>query len=173
MKKKHRIDFTLYENDYSKIIFRFRPDLSNCHSHNDKTPKSWDEVYKVYYYYEIIKKYTDENRERTVLWKSGCDECSIINEVAARILLILEGKKKVEVEYANAKFTIKLFNEIMPSGDGVWWKIDKLSKDNYQFSMWNSAEVGYRFYLDKDKTQKFGEYLEECCEYMLAHGDPI
>lgn len=173
MKKKHRIDFTLCENNYSKIIFRFRPDLSNCHSHNDEPPKSWDEVYKVYYYYEIAKIYKDEDRERQVVWKSGCDECSIISEVAYRIPLILEGKKKVEVEYSNTKYTINLFNEIMPFGDGVFWKIDRLNKAKYRFSMWNSDEIGYRFYLDKDKTQKFGEYLKECCEYMLAHSDPI
>lgn len=173
MKKKHRIDFTLYENDYFKIVFRFRPDISSCHSHNDQRPKSWDDVFKVYYYYEIIKKYKDEDRERAVLWKSGCDECSIISEVAYRIPFILEGKKKIEIEHSAAKVTINLFNEMFPCGDGVWWKIDKLSKDNYQLYMWNSDEIGYRFYLDKDRTQKFGEYLKECCEYMLAHGDPI
>ena len=172
MKKKHRIDFTLYENDYSKIIFRFRPDISNCHSFGDIPPTKWEEVYKVYYYYEVFQKYS-EDKERRVLWRSGCDECSIIGEVACRIPLILEGKKKVEVEYANAKFTINLFSEIMPCGDGVFWKIDKLNKDGYHFSIWNSDEIGYRFYLDKDKMQKFGEYLKECCEYMLAHGDPI
>ncbi len=172
MKKKHRIDFILYENDYSKLVFRFRPDLSNCHSHNDEPPKSWNEVYKVYYYYEIFEKYS-EDKERIVLWKSGCDECSIIAEVAYRIPLILEGKKKIEVEYSNAKFTINLFNEMMPCGDGVCWKIDKLSKDNYQLAMWNSDEIGYRFHLYREQLQEFGEYLKECSEYMLAHGDPI
>ena len=172
MKKKHRIDFTLYENDYSKIIFRFRPDISNCHSFNDELPKSWDEVYKVYYYYEIFEKYS-EDRERRVLWKSGCDECSIIAEVAYRIPLILEGKRKIVIDYSNAKFTINLFNEIMPSGDGVFWKIEKLSKDNYMFNLWNSLEVGYRFHLYKERMQPFADYLKECCEYMLAHGDPI
>ena len=173
MRKKHRIDFTLYANDYSKIVFRFRPDLSNCHSYGDVPPRSWDEVYKVYYYYEIFQKYEDIDKERRVLWKSGCDECSIIAEVAYRIPLILDGKKRIEIEYANAKFNIKLFNEMLPSGDGVCWKIDKLSKDNYQLSMWNSNEVGYRFHLNREKMQKFSEYLNECCEYMLAHGDPI
>lgn len=172
MRKKHRIDFTLHENDYSKIVFRFRPDLSNCHSFNDEPPKSWKGVYKVYYYYEVFEKYS-EDKERRVLWKSGCDECSIISEVAYRIPLILEGKKKIEVEYSNAKFTINLFNEMQPFGDGVFWKIDKLSKDNYQLTMWNSNEVGYRFHLYREQLQRFGEYLKECCEYMLAHGDPI
>ena len=172
MKKKHRIDFILYENDYSKIIFRFFPQQSHCHSFGDTPPKNWEEVYKVYYYYEIIQKFTDDN-ERLVVWKSGCDECSIIAEVASRIPLILDGKKKIEIEYANAKFTINLFNEMLPCGDGVCWKIDKLSKDNYQLAMWNSNEVGYRFHLYREQLQKFGEYLKECCEYMLAHGDPI
>lgn len=173
MKKKHRIDFTLYENNYFKIIFRFRPDRSSCHSNNDIPPKTWNEVYNVYYYYEIIQKYNNEDKELTVLWKSGCDECSVINEVASRIPLILDGKKTVETECANTKFTIKLFDEIIPFGDGVCWKIDKISKDNYQLSMWNSNEIGYRFHLYREQMQKFSEYLKECCEYMLTHGDPI
>ena len=171
MKKKHHIDFTLYENDYSKIIFRFRPDISNCHSFGDNPPTSWKEVYKVYYYYEIFLKYNDGTRR--CLWESGCDECSIIDEVAGRIPLILDGKKKIEVEWADAKFTIKLFDEIIPFGDGVFWKIEKLSKDNYMFNLWNSLEVGYRFHLHKERMQPFADYLKECCEYMLTHGDPI
>lgn len=174
MKKKHRIDFTLYENNYSKVIFRFFPQQSNCHSFNDAPPTTWSEVYKVYYYYEIVKKYTDEDKERVVLWKSGCDECSIIDEVAYRIPLVLEGKKKVEVEYSNAKFTINLLDsEMIPCGDGVFWNIHKFDKNNYEFTMWNCNDVGYRFLLDRNKMKEFGEYLNECCEYMLAHGDPI
>lgn len=172
MKKKHRIDFVLSENSYSKIIFRFFPQQSSCHSFGDTPPKTWNEVYKVYYYYEIIQKFTDYN-ERSVLWKSGCDECSVIAEVASRIPSILEGKKRIEFEHNNIKFNIKMFDEMMPFGDGVCWKIDKLSKDYYQLAMWNSNEVGYRFGIHKDQLQKFGEYLKECCEYMLAHGDPI
>ena len=171
MNKKHHIDFILHENSYSKIIFRFLPKLSSCHSFGDEPPTSWKNVYKVYYYYEIFIKYNDG--KRYLLWESGCDECSIIDEVASRIPLILEGKKKIEVEYADAKFTINLFNEMMPTGDGVFWKIEKLSKDNYMFNLWNSLEVGYRFHLTRDLMKDFEEYLKGCCEYMLAHGDPI
>ena len=39
--------------------------------------------------------------------------------------------------------------------------------------MWDFDNTGYRFTLEKNELKAFGEYLNECCEYMLAHGDPI
>ena len=39
--------------------------------------------------------------------------------------------------------------------------------------MVNCDGIGYRFNLNKKRLKEFGEYLNSCCEYMLAHGDPI
>ena len=74
---------------------------------------------------------------------------------------------------------IELFdNEIYPFGDGVSWTINKIinmwdDEVRYKISLWKYNHYGYRFYIDKDKLKDFGEYLKECCEYMLAHGNPI
>ena len=73
------------------------------------------------------------------------------------------------------EYTIELLNdEIFPFGMGVSWIINKYNQpDLYEFILWDWENRGYRFYLEKDKMKEFGEYLDECCEYMLAHGDPI
>ena len=69
--------------------------------------------------------------------------------------------------------TDKLFDEVFPIGYGVSWVIHKLHSGKYSITMWKYNNTGYRFVLDRDKLKKFGEYLNECSEYMLAHGDPI
>ena len=51
MSKKRKIDFVLEESDTAKLIFRFYPRRSSCHSFGDEPPKDWSDVYKVYYSY--------------------------------------------------------------------------------------------------------------------------
>ena len=52
--KVEHIDFIIKEDEYEKIIFRFLPRESHCHSFSDEPPTCWRNVYKVYYAYEII-----------------------------------------------------------------------------------------------------------------------
>lgn len=175
MSKKIKIDFILHEDEYETIIFRFRPRQSSCHSHNDKPPMSWDQVYKVYYSYSVIKKYKDGDRS-TILFNCSCDECSVIDEVAVRCLYLVNGQSSVDVKHplTDENYTIQLLNnEIHPCGYGVHWDIKHLYENQYSISMFDWDGVGYRFYLNLKKMKEFGEYLNECCEYMLAHGDPI
>ena len=98
MGKVNKIDFVLHEDEYETIIFRFRPMRSSCHSHGDHPPTSWSEVYKVYYSYAIIKKYGDGDRS-SVLFNCDCDECSIIDEVAARCQYLANGQASVDVKH--------------------------------------------------------------------------
>ena len=184
-RKVDKIDFIISETEYEKIIFRFRPNESSCHSHNDKPPTSWREVYKVYYSYQIVK--IDYEGDCSVLYDEHCDECSVIDEVAARCKLLSEGKKQVTITRKifndeEESRTIRLLNnEIHPIGDGTSWfiRLDPLrrtlSRERlYEISMFKGFDnVGYRFWLTKKQLGEFGQYLEECCEYMLAHGDPI
>lgn len=173
MKKKSKIDFIIHENGYEKITFRFLPQQSSCHSFGDNPPTKWEEVYKVYYAYKIFVSWKDDNY-RKELFSCSCDECSIIDEVAGRIKHIVEGKKSITVNCYGKDYVIKLLNnEILPCGDGVSWTINKLRGNTYEIVLWGYNEVGYRFHLNKDRLKEFGEYLNECCEYMLAHGDPI
>lgn len=173
MWKKRKIDFVLYEDSYEKLIFRFYPKQSSCHSFGDKPPINWSNVYKVYYSYSVLRQWKDKD-PTNVLFDSGCDECSIIDKVAARIKHIIDGKRIVIVNFMDEEHIIELLdNDMYPMGMGVSWTIRELKNGNYQVEMFNYSEVGYRFFLTKEKLKEFGEYLNECCEYMLTHGDPI
>ena len=175
---KRKIDFILYENDLEKIIFRFYPRQSSCHSFGDEPPKSWNEVYKVYYCYKILKYFKDDDGNIEyyyILFDSECDECSAIGEVAARLKYLSEGKKEVTVNYHNDAYTIQLLdNEIYNFGYCVCWTIKDGYHNSYKFELFRDIDdVGYRFWLSKEKAYEFGAYLNYCCEYMLEHGDPI
>ncbi len=174
MSKKQKIDFLLKETEYEELIFRFRPRRSSCHSFNDKPPKSWKEVYKVYYAYSIIRRSKDDNYVETV-FDCHCDECSIIDEVGMRAKHISEGKRVVEISCKDETYVVKLLNqEVHPIGYGVSWSINRChDKNKFEVVLWGWDNQGFRFYLDKEKLGKFGDYLLECCEYMLAHGCPI
>ena len=173
MKKKRKIDFVIYENNDEIIVFRFYPRQSNCHSFNDIPPKSWSEVYKVYFSYGIFRRWKDSNSTET-LFECLCDECSVIKEISSRIEYIAQDNKTISVSCGGEEYVINLFDEeVFPIGYGVSWIIHKLSSDKYSITMWKYNNTGYRFVLDKDKLKEFGEYLNECREYMLAHGDPI
>ena len=55
--KKH-FDFVLNDDPgFDKTIFRFYPRSSRVHSLYNTPPKDWEEVYKVYYSWSIIKQY--------------------------------------------------------------------------------------------------------------------
>ena len=173
-----KYNFVLHENKDEALIFRFLPQKSNCHSFNDSPPTKWEEVYKVYYAYEIIQIWKDDEFTEKEFY-CNCDECSIIDEVSARIKYIIEGKKTVTVDRDGKEYVIELLNnEMMPFGDGVSWTINEVvnvwnKEVKYEIVLWKYGHYGYRFYVEKDKLKEFGEYLKECCEYMLAHGDPI
>lgn len=173
MKKKRKIDFVLNDNSlFGKTIFRFYPRQSSCHSFGDEPPKDYSDVYKVYFAYSIFEV-DKEDGEHHMLFECSYDECSVIDEIAARIELICDGHET----YTNEKgYTFNLLNEdVYPIGYGVTWNIQKhkFIPDAYKIMMWDWDNIGYRFCLNKDKLKAFGEYLQECCDYMLAHGDPI
>lgn len=180
MSKKRKIDFILEEDEDSKLIFRFYPKRSTCHSFNDVPPTSWEEVYKVYYSYAIFRSYKDDTYIN-MLFNCECDECSIIGEVAARIELIVKGERKFKgIDALGEKYTIKLLdNEVYPFGSGVTWNISEYRGSGgkegklYRVLLWDYDDTGFRFDINRDKLKEFGIYLNECCEYMLAHGCPI
>lgn len=188
MSKKRKIDYIIEQSDDERLIFRFYPRRSSCHSFGDEPPKNWSEVYKVYYSYAIIKqwKFNPEDQwESEIMFYESCDECSIIDEVAQRCLLLADG---LEVFKRKDGKEIQLLNErIFPIGMGTEWIISKRTwtdfgyEDDeedvvhtyYTFMLFDYSEKGYRFRINQEGMKAFGEYLNECCEYMLAHGDPI
>lgn len=174
MWKKRKIDFILYEDNDEILVFRFYPRQSNCHSFNDVPPTCWGEVYKVYYAYSVFRRFKDDNYTE-VLFECLCDECSVIDEVAYRIQFIVEGHKSITRIFDGKEYVIELLDkEILPEGDGVSWTIKECRGSGlYGIVLWKYNEIGYRFYLAKDKLKEFGLYLQQCCDYMLAHGEPI
>lgn len=177
---KKYIDFVLEENMFYTKIFRFYPRKSSCHSFNENSPKTWQEVYKVYCHYSIFKRWKNDNSIEW-LFRSECDEGSMILEVATRIEYISLGKKEVVIKDKFGKnHTIKLLeNEIHSFGDGVSWTINEYSSWFnpqsliYEIVLWNSNKIGFKFSITQDRLKEFGKYLNDCCEYMLKHGVPI
>jgi len=190
MSKKRKIDFILENEKFDgrRLIFRFYPRQSSCHSFGDEPPKNWDDVYKVYYSYAIINqwKFDSEDQWRSeIFFREGCDECSIIDEVGHRCLLLADG---VEVFKRENGTEIQLLDQmILPFGMGTNWTISKHTYTTYGWNEEDEDEVqtyytftlfdwwnkGFKFTLKDNQLKDFGEYLLECCEYMLAHGNPI
>lgn len=177
---KQKIDFIIKEDDSKRIIFRFYPRRSHCHSFNDIPPKNWDEVYKVYYHYSILlqhKKITNVDKVQyctETLFESLTDECSVIDAFANVCKLVSSDSFKIKKP--NDKFEQLLFDEFTPHGNGVSWRIlDVASHDNpfYEIQLFNHLHRGYRFYMHPSQLKCFAEYLLSCCEYMLAHGESI
>jgi hypothetical protein len=80
-----------------------------------------------------------------------------------------------------------LDNQILPLGMGTNWTISKHTwtdigyEDDeedvvhtyYNFVLFDYNDKGFRFTINEKDLKSFGEYLLGCCEYMLAHGNPI
>ena len=126
MKKK--IDFNIYESDTYRMIFRFYPKQSHCHSFNNKPPKTWHDVYKVYYSWAILEQWKNENgdiEETVMLFTADCDECSIIDEISVRCDLLSRRVERVECkDDSGENYRINVLNkECYPMGMGISWII--------------------------------------------------
>ena len=184
MKKKRKIDYIIEQSDDERLIFRFYPRQSSCHSFGDEPPKDWSDVYKVYFSYAIIKQWkfnSEDQWESEVMFYESCDECSIIDEIGYRCLLLADGTEVVKRENG---IEIQLLNQpVFPFGTGVEWTISKktwtdfedenIKHSYYKFALFDYFDKGFRFRINEKDLRAFGEYLNYCCEYMLTHGDPI
>ena len=176
--KKH-FDFVLNDDPgFDKTIFRFYPRSSRVHSLYNTPPKDWEEVYKVYYSWSIIKQYyeyfDDDNgtkivpEESDVLLNFDCDECSMLPDLAAEIEYVIE---------TGETYDQPTFGQ--PAGE---WRIEKhegedCSGEHYEYyHFWvfdNFTDQGFRFVLDKEETLKFCDWLDMINQYALEHGEGI
>lgn len=184
MSKKRKIDYIIEQEDDERLIFRFYPRQSSCHSFGDEPPKSWSDVYKVYYSYAVIKqcRFNPEDKWKSeIMFYEHCDECSEIDEVGQRCLLLADG---IEVFKRDDGREIQLLdNRILPFGIGTNWTISKntwtdwedenVKHTYYKFTLFDYFDKGFRFSINEKDVKAFGEYLLGCCEYMLTYGDPI
>ena len=165
---RENIDFIIEETANCKMIFRFLPQESQYYDNSSNS----EEKPKLYYSYKIITMYDDGTIIDT--FSSGRDECSVIDEVALACDLLSKGQKEIIKTTFDKTITIRLLNsEMYPLGDGVSWIIRRPFVDKYCFQMFKWDNTGYRFYLKKERMKEFADYLNECCEYMLKHGEPI
>lgn len=159
----NKFEFIIEEDGDSKVIFRFLPQESHCHSFNEHPPKSWDDVYKVYYAYEVVDHWIEDEEEREdLLFSTTYDECSAIGFVS---------------NFLNNFDWDCFHHEIFtPIGSGVQWKLKRRmsnQKCGICFELWKPCNMGYRMFMTQEKAHQFGVFLNDCCEYMLAHGEPI
>lgn len=184
MSKKKKIDYIIEHSDNERLVFRFYPRSSSCHSFGDEPPKCWKDVYKVYYSYAIISQWRfnpDDQWESEVVFSANCDECSIIDGIGQSCLLLADGLEVFQRE-DNKKIHL-LDQRVRPLGMGIEWMISKkvwtdwedeyIKHTYYEFILFDYCNKGFRFTINKEDMKSFGEYLLGCCEYMLTHGDPI
>lgn len=177
--KKH-FDFVLGDDPgLDRTIFRFYPRSTHVHGFYDDPPKNWEEVYKVYYSWAIIKQYYEYRNDDSgtkivpedsvVLLDFGCDECSMLPDLAVVIKHVMD--------------TGEIYDEPtfgLPAGD---WRIEKYEWDDeyfnehhesYQFYVFdNFSNQGFRFVLEKEEVLKFCDWLDMINQYALDHGEGI
>ncbi len=168
---KRKIDFIFDEDEANRKIFRFYPRSSHVHGFGEKCPKTWNDVYKVYYSWAVIHQF---KFNKTDAWKSyvvfneGFDECSELGSIPDVLKILSVGDE------------ISLY----ALGDGVNWNIihhkEKTICDgwtvspHYEFIMWKHyTNQGYKFSLSYDDTARFSKYIDFVEDYMLAHSEPI
>lgn len=151
--------FLLKKSDDETIGFRFFPKRSHVHGFGDECPKSWGEVYKVYYDWCIYHTIFGE-RSSFYVW----DEGSVLLDVANAITR-LAAADKTDSSLLNA------------FGDGADWDIRYVvNKDvelhNFEFCVWNHHN-GFRFNLERDDALRFAAFIRKTLAYMLEHSEPI
>lgn len=191
--RKRKMDFVLYEDEFYRFIFRFYPRLSHCHSFDEEPPKTYKDIYKVYFNYAIICQYLVDGKFESSeqIWNSDCDECSIIDEIAYACDKISSKIFSETKTVYGEKHTFKYLDETFsPRGDGIDWIIRKVERykywdengetlnkpeafHNFEFLLKRNDGVSYIFELSPEKTKEFGQFLQKCCDYMLEHGEPI
>lgn len=93
-------EFVLKEEKYYKYIFRFIPEDTHVHGFEEETiPTSWEEVYKVYYSYIIVRQDLENNIEEIMFNDSACDECSVVPDIVWGIKQIIQDKKSIEYTF--------------------------------------------------------------------------
>ena len=157
-------DFVLFEDEDYRIVFHFFTRDSHCHSFNDDPPKSWNEVYKVYYSWSITDELldnADEVMESDVLFDIPWDECSRLTELPFYIRDMIQ----------NMRENTYLAPLGQPASE---WHIDRIANDTLLFTVWEDpTDVGYRFRLTDDTAEEFAQFLDEVNQYMLEHGEGI
>lgn len=165
--KKEKMVFNLSHEDQDEwreypidIDFVFYPKESHMHGFHDEPPKTFKEVYKVYYCWAIEK--TKGPHPAKSLFSIGCDECSALTDLSEVIRQCIRDKR--DKRYLTA------------GQDGSDWHLffgfcPPARVGFYVFS--NFTNKGYRFYLETERAEQFADFLDEVNNHMLENGEPI
>ena len=157
-------DFVIKETNRYTIVFRFYPEKSSMHGFHDEPAKSFREVYKVYYTWDIIKISNDRRRKPERMFGLSCDENSALLSLDELIeWCIIERKRNLK----RRSF-----------GDGSSWELTYryagyAEQSQIMFVVFDmDSDLGFRFQLAIPKAREFASYLETINQYMLEHSVP-
>lgn len=178
MAKLKHMDFMLYEDDDKRIKFRFYPRHSHMHSFDEEPPKTYKDVYKVYYSWGIMVS-TNNSWDNKPKWTPyhmvflmNCDECSAITELSYIIKEVIKNKTEYKQvvtfgqpgsDWLLHYYEAYIFNE------------DEQSHNEFlEIHVFNNIkDKGFRFYMPIQKSYEFCSYLDKVNEHMLENGEPI
>ena len=170
MSKERRMDFVIghdiWDDDDNDIVFRFYPKSSHMHGfEEDKPPKSFNAVYKVYYSWAIEKTEGSHLVVWQVQFSIGCDEYSALTYLSEVIRQCIREKKDKRC--------------ITAGQEGSDWHLFFIKRGFYPvarvgfYVFSNFTNKGYRFYLETERAEQFADFLDEVNNHMLENGEPI
>ena len=164
---KRKLDFVIYEDDNKRLLFRFYPKTSHVHGFSDECPTAWEEVYKVYYAWAIIRQYKwseNDNWESEKLFELD-DECSEFVNLDDIIQYVIDNKEKYT----------RVISIGQPASEWeIFFDKDYKNKEYIKIQVWDTwSDKGFKFSLYLDKAKEFIEYIKNTNEYMLNHSEPI
>lgn len=163
---KDFIDFIIYEDKDDKFILRFNIKNSHVHGFTDKPPKTWKEVYKVYYSYSIIEYWKEEKQEH-VIYEDNYDECSVLYDVWYNLQDICTSTfYGSENEY-----------KFVPMSYGTTWIIKRPTNLlEWEFQLFQSHGIvnkGCCFSLDFKKMKELKDTIKEFLDCTLENSEGI
>ena len=170
--KKEKMVFNLSHEDQDEwrehpvdIDFVFYPKESHMHGFHDEPPKTFKEVYKVYYSWAIEKTEGSHPVVWQVQFSIGCDECSALTCLSEVIRQCIREKKDKRCLTAGQ--------------EGSDWHLFFIKRGFYPvarvgfYVFSNFTNKGYRFYLEAERAEQFADFLDEVNNHMLENGEPI
>ena len=156
--RARNLDFVLVDGVrwVPRVIFRFYPCHSHMHSFDENLPKSYEDVYKVYYCWAVLERQVDDKGDpignSNRIFGMDCDECSAITELGGAIKEIAMNNPEdcseqtlMSLGQPGSIWEIKRIS----NGewiDGVW--VDDTKSGKIQISVWNNhSQLGYCFIL--------------------------
>lgn len=168
------MEFVLRNRPERQVVFKFYPEYSHMHGFGDEPPKTFQEVYKVYYCWGIMEQSAERMTRRFYM---DCDECSVLTELSSYIRTALKVHNRLEAVtfgQPGSDWTIQRFFipdcELEEEQD----ENELTERDYVDFTVFdNYTNTGYRFTLSVNEAELFANFLDRVNEHMLERSEPI